>query len=63
MTVKRLAALPALIAVAMVLALAGAYGAFGLQAPWGLPLFLTALALGFGAQVWFVAGLIRGGRA
>ncbi len=27
---------------------------------WGLPLFVAALAVGFGTQVWFIAGLRRG---
>jgi hypothetical protein len=47
----------------MILALAGAYGAFGLQAAWGLPVFAAALAIGFGAQVWFVLKLVTRGRA
>jgi len=59
---KKLAALPAVMALAMILALAGGYGAFAIQAPWGMPVFASALAIGFGVQIWFVAKLVSRGR-
>lgn len=61
---KRMSAMLAIVAIAMFGALLGAYGAFGLKAVWGLPVFIGALVLGFGAQFWFIAGIIkRGGRS
>ncbi len=58
---KRMGMMLAVVAIAMVLALVGAYGAFGLKAAWGLPAFIAALALGFGAQIWFIAGILKRG--
>ena len=60
---KRMSAMLAIVAVAMLGALVGAYGAFGLKAVWGLPVFIAALVLGFGAQFWFIAGIVRGGKS
>jgi hypothetical protein len=42
-------------------ALAGALGYFQFAQDWALVVFVAALVLGFGAQIWFIAGL-RGPR-
>jgi hypothetical protein len=42
-------------------ALAGALGYFQFARDWALVVFVAALVLGFGAQIWFIAGL-RGPR-
>jgi hypothetical protein len=42
-------------------ALAGAVGYFGYGQSWALPVFVAAMLAGFGAQIWFIAGL-RGPR-
>ncbi len=38
-------------------ALAGAVGYFQFAQDWALVLFVVALVAGFGAQIWFIAGL------
>ncbi len=30
-----------------------------LHQAWGLPVFILAMAAGFGAQIWFIVGLVR----
>jgi hypothetical protein len=60
---KRMGLMLAVVGVAMLLAAAGAYGAFAIKAAWGLPLFIAALLLGFGAQFWFIASIARGGKS
>lgn len=36
---------------------AGVYGYFKLHQPWALGAFAASAVLGFGAQIWFIAGL------
>jgi uncharacterized protein YhdP len=57
---KRMSLMLVVVGVAMILALAGAYGAFAIRAAWGLPVFIAALVLGFGAQLWFIMGIVKG---
>lgn len=57
---KRMRLMLVIVSVAMIAALAGAYGAFAVQAAWGLPVFIAALVAGFGAQFWFIAGILKG---
>ena len=47
--------------LAAVGALAGALGYFQFAQDWALVVFVVALVVGFGAQIWFIAGL-RGPR-
>lgn len=47
--------------LAALTALGGAVGYFVYAQPWALALFVAAVAAGFGAQIWFIAGL-RGPR-
>lgn len=43
--------------VAALGALAAAVGYFKFELPWALVGFVLALLIGFGAQIWFIAGL------
>ena len=47
--------------VAVLAALAAAVGYFKFAVAWALFAFVAALVLGFGAQIWFIAGLRRKG--
>ncbi len=60
---KRMGLMIGLVGAAMIVAVAGAYGAFVLQAPWGLPAFVIAIAAGFAAQFWFIAAVMKRGRS
>ncbi len=48
--------------LAVVGAAAGIYGHVGLAQRWGLPLFVAAMVLGFGAQIAFIVGLVKSSR-
>ena len=56
---RRLVVMGIINVAAVVAALAAAVGYFGLHLEWALMAFAGALAVGFGAQVWFIAGLRR----
>ena len=43
-------------------ALLGVVGHVSLHQVWGLPLFFIALAVGFGAQIMFIVGLVKASR-
>ena len=43
--------------LAALAALAAAVGYFWFELPWALGGFVVALLVGFGAQIWFIAGL------
>lgn len=43
-------------------ALLGAMGHVSMHQFWGLPLFFVALAVGFGAQIMFIVGLVKASR-
>ena len=43
--------------LAAVVALAAAIGYFRFELSWALAGFVVALLVGFGAQIWFIAGL------
>ena len=58
---RRLVVMGAITTVAVIAALAAAVGYFGLHQGWALAAFAAALLVGFGAQVWFIATLRRGG--
>ncbi|HSV01849.1 MAG TPA: hypothetical protein VLI41_01475 [Phenylobacterium sp.] len=58
---RRLMIMGAIDLAAIVAALAAAAGYFGLHLGWALAAFAGALAIGFGAQIWFIAGLRRTG--
>ena len=45
--------------LAVVTALAGVVAYFKFAQDWALFVFIGALVVGFGAQVWFIAGLRR----
>ncbi len=49
------------VALSGVVAVVSAYFAFRVGAAWGMPVFVMALLAGFGAQIWFVLGLRKGG--
>ena len=52
----------ALSLIAGIAAAVGIYGYFKLHAVWALVAFLTAVVVGFGAQIWFIASL-RGAKS
>lgn len=54
---RRLMVMGAINLAAIVAALAAAIGYFGLHLGWALAAFAAALVIGFGAQIWFIAGL------
>jgi hypothetical protein len=55
----RLKVMLAVDAVAVLLAVAAAVGSFGFGIEWMAAVFVAALAAGFAAQIWFIAGLRR----
>lgn len=59
---RRLLAMVALNAVAIVAAGAFAIGYFRFGVGWMLPAFIAALAAGFAVQIWFIYGLGRTNR-
>jgi len=44
-------------------AFGGVYGQVNLHQPWGIPLFVLAMIVGFGAQIVFIVGLVKASRA
>jgi hypothetical protein len=56
---RRLMVMLALDAVCLVMAIAAAVGAFFYGIAWLQWVFAAALAGGFGAQIWFIAGFRR----
>ncbi len=54
---RRRTAMIAVNAIAALGALAGVVGYFQYGKPWALIVFVGALLLGFGAQIWFIVGL------
>jgi len=49
-------------AVCVFCAFGGIYGNITLRQAWGMPLFVLAMAVGFGAQIAFIVGLVKAGR-
>jgi CHASE2 domain-containing sensor protein len=56
---RRRAVMMAVNALALLGALAGVVGYFKYAQPLALAGFVAALLVGFGAQIWFIAGLRR----
>jgi hypothetical protein len=56
---RRLAVMGVVNAVAILAAAAALYGYFGLHLDWALAAFVVLLAIGVGAQIWFIASLRR----
>jgi len=56
---RRMAVMGAINVVAVVAALAAIVGYFKFGVSWALIVFVAALVAGFGAQIWFIAGLRR----
>jgi hypothetical protein len=56
---RRLMIMGVINVVAILAALAAAIGYFGLHLGWALIAFAGALLMGFGAQIWFIAGVRR----
>ena len=56
---KRRAVMFAVNALALLAALAASVGYFKVAQAWALAAFVAALLVGFGAQIWFIAGLRR----
>ena len=56
---RRLATMGLVNALAVVAAGVALYGYFGLGIGWALGVFVAALLVGIGAQIWFIAGLRR----
>jgi hypothetical protein len=54
---KRRAVMMAVNAFAVLAALAALVGYFKFALGWALIVFVAALIVGFGAQIWFIAGL------
>jgi len=54
---RRSAIMIAVSLFAGVCALAGVIGYFKLHQAWAMAGFIAAVLLGFGAQIWFIAGL------
>jgi hypothetical protein len=59
---KRRTVMFALNALAALAALAAVVGYFKFAQGWALVAFVAALLVGFGAQIWFIAGLRRPGK-
>jgi hypothetical protein len=59
---RRLAAMVAIDVAAFVVAAVAIWAALALHRGWGLPVFVAALLVGFGAQAWFVAGWLKASR-
>ena len=43
-------------------AFGGIYGHVSLHEPWGMPLFVVAMLIGFGVQIAFIVGLVKASR-
>jgi hypothetical protein len=56
---RRLALMGAINVVALIAAGAGLVGYFRFELTWALGAFVVAMLVGFGAQIWFIAGLRR----
>ena len=56
---RRLAVMGLVNALAVVAAGVALYAYFGMGISWALGAFVAALAVGIGAQIWFIAGLRR----
>ncbi len=56
---KRRTIMMAVNAVAVLTALAAIFAFLKLGLDWALIVFVAALLVGFGAQIWFIAGLRR----
>ena len=56
---RRMMIMLAIDAVAFVVAIGAAIGAFGFKIEWLTFVFLIALLIGFAAQFWFIAGVRR----
>jgi hypothetical protein len=56
---RRLAVMGGINAVSLLAAAGALYGYFGMGVAWALPVFLTFLAVGIGAQIWFIAAVRR----
>ena len=56
---RRLMIMVAIDALCVLVALVAMIGAWGFHVGWMLGLFVPAMLVGFGAQVWLVLGLIR----
>ena len=54
---KRVKIMGAVVAVATLVAFASAVGVFAYGHHWLVAPFVAALVAGFGAQIWFIAGL------
>jgi hypothetical protein len=59
---KRLMVMLVVNGIAAMAAVAGAIGYFKYEQSWALIAFAVALGLGFGSQIWMIAGLRRSGR-
>jgi Na+/glutamate symporter len=59
----RLMLMLAITAVCFVLAAASIVGHLAYGVGWLLPAFVACIAVGVAAQVWFVLGLMKSGRA
>ena len=56
---RKLMVMAAINAVAVLAAAAALYAYFALHIGWGLAVFAALLAVGIGAQIWFIASLRR----
>lgn len=56
---RRLAVMGAINVAALAAGLAALVGYFRFQLDWALAAFVALLAVGIGAQIWFIAGLKR----
>jgi 1,4-dihydroxy-2-naphthoate octaprenyltransferase len=56
---KRLTTMFAIDAVCFVLAGAAVVGYVALDKPWLAPVFIGAIAVGIGAQIWFILGWMK----
>ena len=56
---KRLRVMVGVVGASVLLALAAALGFFVTGQPWLLGAFVAAILIGFGAQLWLIAGLRR----
>ena len=54
---RRVKIMGAVVAVATLVAFVSAIGAFAYGHHWLIAPFVAALVAGFGAQIWFIAGL------
>jgi hypothetical protein len=58
---RRLMVMIAINAICVLVAVASMVGALNFHIGWMKPAFVVALLIGFGAQVWLFAGLMRSG--